>query len=501
MPGHIKIRNLKGIVSIDYEVPGPGLHLLSGANGSGKTTLLACLRRIGYGNAFPVHFATSAQSPQLDNYSGASIEYSINGRSVTYGYRSERWTPRPRSGAALIRDFGFPNVIYAGAVAERITPSAQDFVPNRIKAATPELIASLNRVFQTSKFNNLKVVNLTRGAGNQAYLMRVGLSAPAKYHTEKNFGLGELCVLKLMLSLHNCPNNSLVLIDELEMALHPMAQIKFVEYLKEISEQKNLTSIVSTHSASLIKYFGRKHLSFLNKNGQNTRVLKNCFPTYALGQLGFGEERAPDYLVYVEDKAARRISEILWQNLVAERLGARAAYAPTVHFVEIGGIYNVLNMIANGGGLVPEQTKVLALLDLDAKTETLQKAIDSKNLSAQQLFANCDKQLKYLPWTPEVGIIHYLSTHHADAQDALRLQTSTNYLRLPEPTADELTADTGGQQRKVAKTGLSRICRETAEALPNLGGDDIKDLIYKAFCDWSFVNEKPRVQAIFGPFF
>lgn len=501
MPGNIKIQNLKGILSFDFEVPGPGLHLLSGENGSGKTTLLACLRRIGYKNAFPVHFATSTQSEHLDNYGNAKIEYSINGRSVVYGYRSERWTPRPRSGASLVQDFGFPNVIYAGAVADRITPSAQDFIPARVRPAGAALIASLNRVFETSKFDQLKVVNLTRGAGNQAFLLRVGKGVPAKYHTEKNFGLGELCVLKLMLSLHDCPNNSLILIDELEMALHPMAQIKFVEYLKEISAQKNLTTIISTHSASLIKYFGRNYLSFLVKEGDETKVLKNCFPTYALGQLGFGEERAPDYLVYVEDRAARRISEILWQSLVADRLGVRAAYAPTVHFVEIGGINNVLNMIKNGGGLVPEQTSVLALLDQDAKTETLQSAIDNGNLAAQQLFARCDDQLRYLPWTPEVAIIQYLSAHHADAQNALRQLTSTAYLRLPQVTEDELVADAGRPQRRAAKNGLTRICQETADALPNLDAAEIKDLIYKLFCDWNFVADRPRIQALFGPFF
>jgi len=501
MPGKIKINNLKGISSFEFEVSGPGLHIISGQNGSGKTTLLACLRRIGYKNAFPVHFATSAQSDQLDNYGSATIEYSINGKSVSYGYRSERWTPRPRSGASLVKDFGFPNVIYAGAVADRITPSAEDFVPARVRSAGADLIDSLNRVFETRKFDQLKVVNLTRGAGNQAFLLRVGRDNPAKYHTEKNFGLGELCVLKLMLSLQDCPNNSLVLIDELEMALHPMAQIKFAEYLREISAQKNLTTIISTHSASLIKYFGKRHLNFLVKEGNETKVLKNCFPTYALGQLGFGEERAPDYLIYVEDRAARKISELLWSKIVIDRLGVRAAYAPTVHFVEIGGIHNVLNMLKNGGGVVPEQTSILALLDQDAKTETFRAAINNGNLALQQLFKSCDAQLKYLPWTPEVGITRYLFDHHAEAQDKLRELTNTAYLRLPEVTEAEILDGAGSPQRKAAKRELNRICGETADALPNRDADAIKDLIYKIFCDWSFDQERSRIEALFGPLF
>ena len=182
-----------------------------------------------------------------------------------------------------------------------------------------------------------------------------------------------------------------------------------------------------------------------------------------------------------------------------DRLGVRAAYAPTVHFVEIGGIQNVLNMLRNGGGVVPEQTSILALLDQDAKTETLQAAIDNGNLAVQQLFRSCDAQLKYLPWTPEVGITRYLSNHHPEAQDELRELTNTAYLRLPEVAEEEILDGAGGPQRKAAKRELNRICQETADALPNRDRDAIKDLIYKIFCDWSFDQERPRIQALFGP--
>ena len=43
----ITIRNLKGIRSLDFELPNKfGVYLLVGENGAGKTTLLTCMHRI-----------------------------------------------------------------------------------------------------------------------------------------------------------------------------------------------------------------------------------------------------------------------------------------------------------------------------------------------------------------------------------------------------------------------------------------------------------------------
>nr|WP_260400164.1 AAA family ATPase [Paraburkholderia bannensis] len=110
MPNKITIRNLKHIRELNFDVPGPGVHLLAGANGAGKTSVLACLRRIGQGNAFAHHFRASQFSTSLDNFDGAEIVYLVNGRQVTYAYGGERWVPRPRSNNRLLSEFGYPSV-------------------------------------------------------------------------------------------------------------------------------------------------------------------------------------------------------------------------------------------------------------------------------------------------------------------------------------------------------------------------------------------------------
>lgn len=107
----IEIKSLKNIGSLEFEIPDPGVYLLAGKNGSGKTSLLACLRRIGYPNAFPQHFITSSQSKSLDEFGNAKITYTLGDKSVAYSYGGERWTPKPRSQSKLLNEFGYPNVL------------------------------------------------------------------------------------------------------------------------------------------------------------------------------------------------------------------------------------------------------------------------------------------------------------------------------------------------------------------------------------------------------
>jgi recombinational DNA repair ATPase RecF len=102
MSGTIKISNLRNVGSMEFELPSQGVWLLTAENGGGKTSLLACLRRIGYRNAFPVHFPVSVESTNLDDYNGASVTYVLDEEEVEYAYRGERWAPRPRKNSQLL---------------------------------------------------------------------------------------------------------------------------------------------------------------------------------------------------------------------------------------------------------------------------------------------------------------------------------------------------------------------------------------------------------------
>ena len=87
----VEIENLKGIRRLDFDVPEPGLWLLTGVNGSGKTSLLAALYRIGYGRAFQDYFKTTVGQDRIDAFSNTIIRYHIDGDTVSYAYGGARW--------------------------------------------------------------------------------------------------------------------------------------------------------------------------------------------------------------------------------------------------------------------------------------------------------------------------------------------------------------------------------------------------------------------------
>ncbi|MES1991720.1 MAG: hypothetical protein V4441_12320 [Pseudomonadota bacterium] len=115
--------------------------------------------------------------------------------------------------------FGYPSVLYIGATADRITPRPEDFKVQKVAQVSPEIKDGANRILGTKKFDNLRRINLKADAGNSAFVMQASPPPNAKYYSERNFSLGELCVLKLVRDLMNCADKSLLLTDELELAL------------------------------------------------------------------------------------------------------------------------------------------------------------------------------------------------------------------------------------------------------------------------------------------
>lgn len=68
--------------------------------------------------------------------------------------------------------------------------------------------------------------------------------------SEFNFGTGEASILRLLLAIEGLKENSLLLIEEIENGLHPLAVERLVEHLIWIAETKKIQVIFTTHSES-----------------------------------------------------------------------------------------------------------------------------------------------------------------------------------------------------------------------------------------------------------
>lgn len=92
--------------------------------------------------------------------------------------------------------------------------------------------------------SNYKRVNL-RGDTNKSIL--VGLKEGNDY-SQFHFGAGEASIIEMVLKIENSSENSLILIEEIENGLHPIATRRMVEYLIEVARRKRCQIIFTTHS-------------------------------------------------------------------------------------------------------------------------------------------------------------------------------------------------------------------------------------------------------------
>lgn len=189
----------------------------------------------------------------------------------------------------------------------------------------------------------------------------------------------------------------MILIDELELALHPSAQIELLDYLTEIAAARGFTIIFSTHSASLIKHVQKSRVLLLQRDdvGKITCV-RGAFPSLVLGSLALREDAVVDRVFYVEDECAREMVRELLDRVITETTvhGLR----PSVYVIPVGGIAEVLRFFDKQGPLLPATAQAEVVLDADAR----------EGLEAQppadvyRIYGQHNRHIHFLPFTPEV---------------------------------------------------------------------------------------------------
>jgi len=67
-------------------------------------------------------------------------------------------------------------------------------------------------------------------------------------YSEFHFGAGESSIIRIISAIEPLPTNSLILIEEIENGLHPVATRRLVEYLIDAASRKSIQAIFTTHS-------------------------------------------------------------------------------------------------------------------------------------------------------------------------------------------------------------------------------------------------------------
>jgi len=459
----VTISKVKNIENLSFEIPNPGVYVLTGSNGVGKTTLLAALHRIGYKNAFANYFKTTTYQGRLDYFGSSSITYQVGSKKVSYRYGNTRWSPTPRSNSGLLKEFGFPEIKFIAADSKRIEATQDELKSNRINPVGKTICGDIKGILADPKFDDLKYVNTKRGAGNRAYLVARKVGGKNIYFSEKNFSLGELCVLRLVTNLSDISYNSLVLIDEIEMALHPRAQAALFNYLLRMADEKKLTIIFSTHSTSLIKRASRKRILLLKNSGDgNVECLRNVYPAQALGDIAYDDEINPDFLFFVEDHKAKQLLEQLINRY--KSIAFKKLIAPYYKVLPVGGFKETIEFLSNSDQIFGDEVRRYAFLDKDVETESIEEAKKNEKYKFLQKVNDNKGKIMYLPCTPEAGIMDLINSDiikHAEAIRELFEGYNIDVSRILDD--DDYLAIDSDKPRKKAKIQFDFIVKAIAK--------------------------------------
>lgn len=244
-----KLTRLRGFsdrsVSFDFPVTA-----LVGPNGGGKTTILGAAA-IAYEGIPPRQFF--AKSGKLDDSMlNWRIEYELLDRTVnkndtfrrTASFSSMKW-----SRGAEKRDvaaFGVARTVPASERRElqKCATNTFTFAPDRVDSIHQSVVDAVARILgkDISRYTHIRVDT----AGKVSLL--AGSTDGGAAYSEFHFGAGESSIIRMVMKIESLSDNSLILIEEIENGLHPVATIRMVEYLIDVAERKSAQAIFTTHS-------------------------------------------------------------------------------------------------------------------------------------------------------------------------------------------------------------------------------------------------------------
>ncbi|WP_414047049.1 AAA family ATPase [Macrococcus equi] len=179
-------------------------------------------------------------------------------------------------------------------------------------------------------------------------------------YSEAFAGTGESRVILLVNDILKARKNSLILIDEPEISLHPSAIIKLKNFILNESLHKNHQVIITTHSTHFIEKFPDKSIKVLENNGDRIAVKENINFTEAFYSIG--SKIKDKRLIYVED----RLMKYIVDRVI--KLTGNQYWKENIEVISIsGGAKTIIkNHILSSS--IGKQENVIYILDGDQKT-------------------------------------------------------------------------------------------------------------------------------------
>jgi AAA15 family ATPase/GTPase len=275
----VKLKNLSNL-SIDFECS--PLISIMGVNGSGKSTILhalACVYKptldTDENNKFTLFF------PPTDHFDWSGTEFSI-----TYSYgddskihkevskkykKQDRWTIYERRPERYVKFVGIKTcvpVIEVENKGQRIKYKATKTQTTTLD----ELIRNKAGFILNKNYESLHVHEYE----NKTIL---GVKSGSTQYSALTMGAGEQRIFTILDTVFRARNkHSLILIDEIDLLMHPFALQRLIDVLYEEAIKKYHQIIFTSHNTELFKLKDKVQLRHIHQTGSQTICLPNTTP-------------------------------------------------------------------------------------------------------------------------------------------------------------------------------------------------------------------------------
>lgn len=332
--GGVGLRGIKSL-RVDFDYP---VTFFTGQNGAGKSTLLA-LAALAY-HGVPGHMASLAKGWALhdegeftyftfrDFFHRGPGDAAVKDVSLTWRYdektpevslikKTEKWMRYERRPKRAVEFLG---------ISRAVPPIELSYLRNNFNAE----IAGISPAPLTDDTRKILEKILGRQYPKVEEINRKKFTirrTSESGYTSFNMGAGEDSLIALLAELSQLPKGSLVVIDEVETALHPAAQRKLVDALLQLSWDRKLQIIGSTHSHHIIDSLPRMARKLLIREHESHRIVHS--PTTMLALSEISDQQNKELLVICEDSFAASLLTTTLPAQLRKRVDIQACGAKT----------------------------------------------------------------------------------------------------------------------------------------------------------------------------
>lgn len=323
----IEIYNLKTIKYLKWNLHREnGVYAIIGENGSGKSSLLISIAKLIRPQIFH-HELTG-----IGYYDKTEIIYTINNTKFKWIKNSttnNNWRQSSEDKVNMpgkLKGF-FESSILTGTRFNKVDQYIKDELEYRdddtISSASSLIKDTMNYILFGNrktmyKFDNLYKINAIRRKKetdkttfiDKEYTYYALNLVDKEYIKEHLFSTGEYFLLQLLKFIDNFKNNggtvipALIIIDEVELSLHPLAQSRLIKELKKFAKQFKLIILFASHSLHILENISAKNTYFIQRNISNKHLISNPIHQGYLTSKLF-KHQFFDKVILVEDTLAK----------------------------------------------------------------------------------------------------------------------------------------------------------------------------------------------------